>query len=70
MTIFLLFFLLVIISTYILYPFLDDVAHVREKTGVQGVMPARGLLENPAMYAGYNITPDQVRRASNAAYHI
>jgi len=41
---------------------LDDIANVREKTGVQGVMAARGLLENPAMYAGYNITPDQCVR--------
>lgn len=41
---------------------LDDVAQVREKTGVQGVMAARGLLENPAMYAGHPVTPDQCVR--------
>lgn len=32
---------------------LSDVKAVREATGVDGVMAARGLLENPAMYAGY-----------------
>jgi len=41
---------------------LDDVALVREKTGAQGVMAARGILENPAMYAGHTVTPDQCVR--------
>nr|ACO12193.1 tRNA-dihydrouridine synthase 4-like [Lepeophtheirus salmonis] len=36
---------------------LDDAYRVREVTGVDGVMAARGLLENPAMYAGFDITP-------------
>eukprot|EP00088_Acartia_fossae_P037153 TRINITY_DN3832_c0_g1_i1.p1 TRINITY_DN3832_c0_g1~~TRINITY_DN3832_c0_g1_i1.p1 ORF type:complete len:306 (+),score=26.26 TRINITY_DN3832_c0_g1_i1:324-1241(+) len=37
---------------------MDDVQRVQKITGVKGVMAARGLLENPAMYAGYDITPD------------
>jgi tRNA-dihydrouridine synthase 4 len=36
---------------------LDDVAKVVLATNVDGVMAARGLLENPALYAGYKYTP-------------
>ena len=31
---------------------LSDAAEVRAATGVDGVMCARGMLENPAMFAG------------------
>ena len=33
---------------------LSDAAEVRAATGVDGVMCARGMLENPAMFAGRN----------------
>ena len=33
---------------------LADAAQVRAATGVDGVMCARGMLENPAMFAGEN----------------
>ncbi|XP_064626403.1 tRNA-dihydrouridine(20a/20b) synthase [NAD(P)+]-like isoform X2 [Lineus longissimus] len=36
---------------------LADIRMVKEATGVNGVMVARGLLENPAMFAGYDYTP-------------
>lgn len=36
---------------------LDDVKRVKSITGVDGVMAARGMLENPAMYAGAITTP-------------
>ena len=36
---------------------MDDAHMVQEKTGVDGVMAARGILSNPAMYAGYDETP-------------
>jgi len=38
---------------------LTDVNETVDATGVDGVMAARGMLENPAMYAGYDTTPDQ-----------
>ncbi|KAL8566374.1 tRNA-dihydrouridine(20a/20b) synthase [NAD(P)+]-like protein [Nucella lapillus] len=38
---------------------LSDVASVTEKTGVDGVMSARGILANPALYAGFEDTPVQ-----------
>ncbi|QSZ28945.1 hypothetical protein DSL72_003452 [Monilinia vaccinii-corymbosi] len=36
---------------------LSDAAHHVAHTGVNGVMSARGLLENPALFAGYAHTP-------------
>lgn len=36
---------------------LEDVDEVFQKTGVNGVMAARGILTNPAMFAGYDHTP-------------
>jgi len=36
---------------------LQGVKDIAAKTGVDGVMAARGMLENPAMFAGYDITP-------------
>lgn len=36
---------------------LDDANRVADVTGVNGVMAARGILQNPAMYAGYDTTP-------------
>ncbi|RXN00851.1 tRNA-dihydrouridine(20a/20b) synthase [NAD(P)+]-like [Acipenser ruthenus] len=36
---------------------LKDVATTHQATGVDGVMAARGLLANPAMFAGYEETP-------------
>ncbi|GAA5923292.1 hypothetical protein JCM3775_007494 [Rhodotorula graminis] len=36
----------------------EDGEALREKTGVRGVMSARGLLANPALFAGHSRTPD------------
>lgn len=36
---------------------LEDAAAVCAATGVDGVMAARGILENPAMFAGHDATP-------------
>lgn len=36
---------------------MSDVALWKEKTGVDGVMAARGLLSNPALFAGFESTP-------------
>ncbi|XP_047146871.1 tRNA-dihydrouridine(20a/20b) synthase [NAD(P)+]-like isoform X1 [Hydra vulgaris] len=37
----------------------EDAWDVVKKTGVNGVMAAQGMLNNPAMYAGYEVTPLQ-----------
>ncbi len=36
---------------------LKDCEKIFEQTSVKGVMAARGLLANPAMFAGYDVTP-------------
>lgn len=36
---------------------LRDVKDIAARTGVDGVMAARGMLENPALFAGYDVTP-------------
>ncbi|KAH0604404.1 uncharacterized protein H6S33_006781 [Morchella sextelata] len=36
---------------------LDDVDRIIKATRVDGVMAARGLMENPALFAGYSTTP-------------
>ncbi|EST05949.1 tRNA-dihydrouridine synthase [Kalmanozyma brasiliensis GHG001] len=38
---------------------LDDAIGYREKTGCRGAMSARGLLANPALFAGYDKTPKE-----------
>ena len=38
---------------------LADVEQTVALTGCDGVMAARGMLENPAMFAGYEVTPDR-----------
>ncbi|XP_029142435.1 tRNA-dihydrouridine(20a/20b) synthase [NAD(P)+]-like [Protobothrops mucrosquamatus] len=38
---------------------LKDVESIHERTGADGVMVARGLLANPALFAGYEDTPLQ-----------
>ena len=37
---------------------LEDAQHTRSVCGVNGVMSARGLLANPALFAGATSTPD------------
>merc|ERR1712212_1430003 len=54
---------------------LKDAQRTAEFTGVAGVMAARGLLENPAMYAGHLTTPascvqDWVRLALATGTHF
>jgi tRNA-dihydrouridine synthase 4 len=34
-----------------------DVEEWKERTGVNGIMAARGLLQNPAIFAGFDYTP-------------
>ena len=41
---------------------MSDVKMVCEVTGADGVMSARGMLQNPAMFAGYTQTPLQCIR--------
>jgi tRNA-dihydrouridine synthase 4 len=36
---------------------LADVNKIASLTGADGVMAARGILENPAMFAGHDVTP-------------
>ena len=38
---------------------LQDVEEIRDVTNVDGVMAARGILQNPAMYSGFENTPLQ-----------
>ncbi|XP_045166291.2 tRNA-dihydrouridine(20a/20b) synthase [NAD(P)+]-like [Mercenaria mercenaria] len=38
---------------------MEDAKNVQELTGVKGVMCARGVLQNPAMFAGFDNTPLQ-----------
>lgn len=38
---------------------MEDVRETAEATGVDGVMAARGMLENPAMFSGFVVTPTQ-----------
>jgi len=54
---------------------LEDAQRTAKVTGVAGVMAARGLLENPAMYAGHLTTPascvqDWVRLALSTGTHF
>uniref|UniRef100_A0A6B2LBB6 tRNA-dihydrouridine synthase n=1 Tax=Arcella intermedia TaxID=1963864 RepID=A0A6B2LBB6_9EUKA len=39
---------------------LGDAREWKERTGVNGVMAARGLLQNPALFAGFDNTPPEV----------
>ncbi|PNS13739.1 hypothetical protein CAC42_3232 [Sphaceloma murrayae] len=36
---------------------LEDANRIVEETGVEGAMAARGILENPCLFAGYGATP-------------
>lgn len=36
---------------------LQEALHLAEQTGVDGIMAANGLLDNPALFAGYEYTP-------------
>jgi len=36
---------------------MEDAQKIQSYTGVDGVMSARGILENPALFSGYNRTP-------------
>jgi len=38
---------------------MKEVIEIREKTAAQGVMSARGLLANPALFSGYEATPPE-----------
>jgi len=39
---------------------LSDAQLWKEHTGVNGIMAARGLLQNPALFAGYSQTPPEL----------
>jgi len=41
---------------------LESAEYIQRETGVAGVMSARGILSNPAMYAGYKYTPPECVR--------
>ena len=41
---------------------LEDARETRRRTGCDGVMSARGMLENPAMFAGWPETPAECVR--------
>ena len=41
---------------------LDDAIRTRDVTGVDGVMVARALLENPALFQGYQVVFNPVIR--------
>ena len=53
---------------------LKDVAQVHSSTGVDGVMCARGMLQNPAMFSGCESTPKECIKdwvsENSTIYHI